>query len=173
MKCEHCQAKEASFFYQETVNGKSRSVRLCAECAAKLQQGGKLFADSESTHIPSFAQPMEDLLGGLFGFSPAPAAKESKTACPDCGATWAQLLKSGKAVCPRCYETFGTELQPTLRQLHGNVTHTGRAPAGRRAKRERRERLDALRREMTEAITAENFERAAVLRDEIRALEQE
>ena len=120
-----------------------------------------------------FHSLQNDLLNGLFGFSAPPAGKESKTACPDCGAVWADLVKTGKAVCPRCYQTFGEALQGTLRSLHGNVTHTGRAPAGRRAEKERKDKLSELRRALGEAIATENFEDAARIRDEIRALERE
>ena len=167
MKCESCHNNEATFFYQETVNGKTRALHLCAECAAKLQNGGEGLP-----HFP-FHAPQNDLLDGLFGFFAPPAEQQTKTACPDCGAVWADLLKTGKAVCPRCYQTFGEALQPTLRSLHGNVTHTGRAPADRRARRERKDKLTELRRALGEAITAENFEDAARIRDEIRALEKE
>lgn len=167
MKCENCHNNEATFFYQETVNGKTRALHLCAECAAKLQNGGEPLL-----HFP-FHSLQSDLLDNLFGFTEAPVDKESKTACPDCGAVWADLLKTGKAVCPRCYQTFGEALQPTLRSLHGNVTHTGRAPADRRALRERKDRLATLRSQLAEAISTENFEDAARIRDEIRALEKE
>lgn len=166
MKCENCNKNEATFFYQETINGKTRALHLCPECAAKLQGGEGL------PHFP-FHTLQNDLLDGLFGFTAAPMGKESKTACPDCGAVWADLVKTGKAVCPRCYQTFGEALQPTLRSLHGNVTHTGRAPADRLAKRERKDKLTELRRALGEAVAAENFEDAARIRDEIRALEKE
>jgi protein arginine kinase activator len=82
-------------------------------------------------------------------------------------------LKSSKAFCPECYTTFLEELRPTLRSLHGNVTHTGRAPAGRRAQQEKRDKLASLKAQLGEAIKEENFEEAAKLRDEIRGLEKE
>ena len=165
MKCEHCHNNEATFFYEETINGESRSMQLCAECAAKMKKDGTAFG--------SGAFPFSgDLLSGLFGLS-APSRKESGKTCPGCGATWKHLLEGGKASCPQCYATFGEELKPTLRSLHGNVTHVGRAPADRRAKKEKLDRLTALTRSLADAIREEKFEDAAKLRDEIRELEKE
>lgn len=160
MKCEHCNQNEATFFYEETINGQKRALRLCAECAAKMQ--GELGA------FPSPSLSGHDLLSGLFGLSASPKSKKS---CPQCGASWQALREHGKAFCPQCYLTFREELQPTLRQLHGNVTHQGRAPAERRAENEKKNRLSALRAALGDAIKAENFEEAARLRDEIRALD--
>lgn len=164
MKCENCNQNEATFFYEENVNGVKKSMRLCAECAAKMQ------------HVEQFQAPFagfgSSLLNGLFGH--AGAATEPAKSCPGCKATFRDLQKSGKAFCPRCYETFREELKPSLRSLHGgSLTHVGRAPADRRAKKEKRDRLDTLKKELAEAIRTEQFEEAAKLRDQIRALEKE
>ena len=173
MKCESCKQNEATFFYEETINGQSRSIKLCAECAAKMNAGEKLFAEpSDAFSFPSFTQFHNNFLDGLFGIT-AQGAKESAKSCPGCGAVWGDLLKSSKAFCPECYTTFLEELRPTLRSLHGNVTHVGRAPAGRRAQKEKRDRLTALKTQLGEAIKEEKFEEAAKLRDEIRGLEKE
>ena len=162
MKCERCHEKEAVFFYEEIVNGERRSFSLCADCAAEMGLSAKK---------PSLAHTnLSDLFADLFGIGkPAPAGKT----CPDCGASFAEIAKIGKVLCPRCYDTFADELEGTLRSMHGSATHTGRAPAARRAVRERADRLDTLRRELNEAIAAEDFERAATLRDEIRAIEKQ
>ncbi|MBQ8341765.1 MAG: UvrB/UvrC motif-containing protein [Clostridia bacterium] len=165
MKCEHCNQNEATFFYEENINGVKRSAKLCAECAAKLQ-------GQEPLPHQTFGGFGNHLLDGLFGFSGSPTLAPQKT-CPDCKATWNDLLKTGKAVCPTCYTTFRAELLPSLRSLHGgNLTHTGRAPADRRAVQEKKEKLETLKKQLAEAIAAEKFEEAATLRDEIRGLEQ-
>ena len=169
MKCDNCKQHEATFFYEENLNGKTRSLHLCPECAAKMQGEDTAFGKSA---FPTFTPFHGNLLDGLFGFGVA-APKESKKTCPDCGAAWSDLRRAGKAFCPTCYTTFGEELAPTLRSLHGNVTHTGRAPADRREKREREDRLARLKRELAAAIAEEKFEDAAKLRDEIRTMEKE
>lgn len=174
MKCEKCKKNEATFFYEETVNGKTRSYRLCADCAKALQQSGEIpTAGFDTAPYPFFEDisPFPDLLGGLFGLPAAAPRQKNRKTCPACGATWEDLAANGKVSCPKCYETFADELQGTLRSLHGNVTHTGRAPAARRAKQEKADKLAELKAELKAAVEAENFEKAASLRDEIRGME--
>ena len=154
---------EKELLYLEDALGHEQFLMTqCTECAAKLK--------GESFSLPGFGS---HLLDGLFGLSASPAAEPQKS-CPQCNATWADLRRAGKAFCPACYIAFREELRPSLRSLHGsNVTHTGRAPADRRARQEKRERLESLKKQLAEAISTENFEGAATLRDEIRALEQQ
>ena len=99
------------------------------------------------------------------------AAPEKK--CPVCGSTYSDIAESGKVGCPACYETFGDELSHLIQSVHGTTTHTGNVPSRHRAKKERDEKRKTLRRELDEAIKAEEYERAAKLRDEIRALENQ
>ena len=161
MKCEKCKQNEATYFYEESVNGKTRTLSLCAQCAAK----------EESTH--TFFSPAyhENLLGELFGLGAHKPRGNEARSCPDCGARWSDIVRSSKACCPGCYAAFSDLFEPTLRRLHGNVTHTGRVPAARRALREQEDRLATLKKELQEAIASENYEQAAKIRDAIRAME--
>lgn len=173
MKCEKCQTNEATFFYEETVNGKTKTYHLCRNCAAELRENGTLqFTLSDDTPFSLFPS-MPDLLGGLFGLTAPQKRTSTAKTCPACGADWKTLAAKGKVCCPVCYETFGEELEATLRRIHGNVTHTGRAPALTRAVNEKKTRLANAKSELSRAIAEERFERAAELRDEIRTLESE
>ena len=157
MKCERC-PNEASFFYNETVNGKSGSLALCADCAAKAG----FFTAGAAKSLEN------DLYSVLFQKKQFPTAK----ACPACGATWAMIAESGAVGCPDCYNAFREELALSIRRMHGNTRHVGRAPARLKAKREKADRVAELRAELKAAIETENFEQAAKLRDAIRAAEQ-
>ena len=167
MKCEHCKQNEASCFYQFTNNGVTSSLALCSACAAALQVGGKSYTNP----FAELGTDRSHLFDSLFG-APVSKAQKNAKSCPTCGAVWRDIAKEGRVYCADCYKTFGEELAPTLRSIHGAATHTGRAPAARRAVREKDERLAALREALKEAIAAEDFEKAAELRDEIRALEK-
>lgn len=162
VKCEKCNQNEATVFYEENHNGNVRKLRLCAACAAEEQSSLSLFS-------PAYT---ENLLGSLFGLAShtAPRRDEARS-CKACGARWSDLVREGKACCPDCYTAFADLLEPTLRRLHGNVTHTGRAPAARRAIREKQTRREELKAALQSAIAAENYEEAARLRDELRGIE--
>ena len=171
MKCQVCNEKEATYFYEETVNGKSRTFHLCHDCAKKLQSEGKLNAKLPDE---GFAVTLPDLFGDLFGFTAHRAEKPQQSqSCPDCGATWREIAAGGKLFCPTCYETFREPLTGSLRSMHGNVSHVGRAPQAFSAAAERKNKQTALRAALKTAIEAENFEEAARLRDELRAMENQ
>lgn len=161
MKCEKCNEREATVYLEQSINGESRSMHLCHECAAKLQ--GEL--DIAPFHFGN------SLFENLFGLPKL--GKVSGTHCPGCGASFADIRREGKVCCPACYAAFSAELEPSVRSLHGSVTHTGRAPAKRAAKREKQSRLQTLKGQLQEAIQNERYEDAARLRDEIRTLEKE
>lgn len=167
MLCESCKKNQATVFYEENINGQKRSLALCAECASAMKKEGEFAQGSNALFsLPPFH---DALFGGLFGQS-APAPKKT---CPACGASYSDLRQTGKVGCPECYTTFGDELRETIRTIHGNVKHVGRAPSRTRKDREKQTRLTELREQMKSAIGEENFELAAKLRDEIRALEEQ
>jgi protein arginine kinase activator len=55
--------------------------------------------------------------------------------------------------------------------VHGNTQHNGKKAVRQTERLALRERVAGLREELALAIRAEDYERAAALRDEIRALE--
>lgn len=68
MRCEHCGRNEATFYFRRSVNGRSKEVRLCPDCAAALgfrQEMDGMFDDSfDSVFL---------LLPNLFGVLPEAA----------------------------------------------------------------------------------------------------
>lgn len=168
MKCEKCNQHEATFFYQTQINGHASSLALCHTCAAEAGLvGSKSSTDPFAFTLGSFP----NLLGDIF----APSQQKKRAgdvSCPACGATWSDLAAVGKVGCPDCYRTFAEQLSPSIRAMHGNATHTGRAPAKAQAARDKHTRTEALKKELKAAIESENFEKAATLRDEIRALQE-
>ena len=156
MKCERCQ-NEASFFYNETINGKARAQALCADCAAKAG----FFTGGTAKSLEN------DLYSVLFQGKQFPATKS----CPTCGRTWSAIAAHGTVGCADCYATFREELAVSIRRMHGNTKHVGRAPAKQKEKQKKENRVATLRAALKAAIAEENFEEAARLRDEIRATE--
>lgn len=164
MLCEKCKKNEATVFYEENINGTSRSYSLCSECAAEMKKSGEL---SGIFSFPTLNAFQDQLFGGLFGLTGA-SVKERKS-CPLCSSTFSDFQKNGKTGCPECYKTFSEELKSTIHSIHGNVKHIGRAPSKFRKNREKENELKALKTQLKEAIASENFELAAALRDKIRA----
>ena len=173
MQCERCNKKKATVFYRENVGGRIKALRLCGECAEILEQAGEL--EDMGTAISGFLSPFflweEGALLLPFPASTSGTVRGGVRKCRVCGLTLGEIASAGRVGCAECYNTFSEELSEVVRSVHGSVSHAGRVSSGFRAHKERMERLTALKKQLKEAVTAENFEAAVGLRDEIRALE--
>jgi len=63
-------------------------------------------------------------------------------------------------------------MDPMLRRIHGKTFHVGKVPKRTGGQLRIRQEINRLKRELQEAINAEEYERAAVIRDKIKELEQ-
>lgn len=172
MICEKCKKNNASFFFEENINGKKRSLALCANCAEDMKKSGELQSGEAFYNSLGISSPFYDsIFGSLFSTGVKSAQIGEKKTCPDCGFTLDDFRMCGKAGCPTCYQTFSRELEGTIRSIHGNAKHTGRAPKRLRQNIEKAKELVSLKEQLRTAIEKEDFENAAELRDRIRSLE--
>jgi len=178
MLCEKCGQKEATFYYHENVNGQERSYKLCRSCAKEMESSGA-FGTAESHGFGDawwsegfFADPfksMSTLLSGVLGGGRQTEEKR----CPDCGLRFREFASAGMAGCPRCYEAFEKELENTVYKLHGHASHRGRVPARLQAEQDLKSRVEALEKERDQAVLAEDYERAAAIRDQLKLLREQ
>ncbi|MDR1734031.1 MAG: UvrB/UvrC motif-containing protein [Oscillospiraceae bacterium] len=172
MLCEQCGKREATTFLSQRINDDVTEKHLCAQCAAEA--GLNLIPGGIS---------LADLFGSVLATGTVPPPK-SKT-CPQCGATMSAISKVGKVGCAECYRTFREELLPSLQRMHGTVRYMGKAPCGAPAGATPLEAPTGLnaplgapspasekREALKQAIAEERYEDAAMLRDEIRKLEE-
>lgn len=181
MLCEKCKKNEATFYYHENVNGTEKTYSLCRDCADELEKKGEFksfgsFGSEFDTFGSLFAHDPFEQIDSLFGSLFAPqktrqlAEKTAAKKCPLCGMTLSDFAREGKAGCPTCYDTFAEELEPTIGRIHGRTAHNGRSPVKFREKNELKHKIRELEAEQKEAIKAENYERAAEIRDELKNL---
>ncbi|MBK8230405.1 MAG: UvrB/UvrC motif-containing protein [Candidatus Eisenbacteria bacterium] len=102
---------------------------------------------------------------------PESATKVGMVQCERCGLRFSQFARTGRLGCSDCYTAFASQLPQVLRRVHGAVRHKGRTPEAVGPGDPGRQALDRLRLDLSRAIEREDFETAARLRDEIRALE--
>jgi protein arginine kinase activator len=162
MVCESCGQRDAVVTLTKIVNNQMTTSHLCEQCAAA--------EGVETTEGPTNF-PLTDFLAQM-GDVAEPAAGSSDATCGFCGLTFAQFRETGRLGCPHCYATFETHLRGLLRRIHGGTQHVGKVylPSDPTAS-ERAKRLEGLRRRLQRAVDSEDFERAAEIRDLIRALE--
>ena len=161
MKCENCGKNEVTFIYQSNVNGHVEERHLCGDCAAKLGYTQRINARSQ--------QMMQSFFGNSpFGnsffedfFSPMPSLFGRRN--------W--MLEDPFddlfAAMPALSAGTAQQQEPAQGQRDNLV---GQEEQSRFS---RMRQMNALKMEMKKAVRQENFERAAELRDQIKALEAE
>ena len=82
------------------------------------------------------------------------------------------MKSTGKLGCASCYETFENYLVPLLKKLHGSVVHEGNIPKALKGHLGLRRELGRMRAQLKKAVSEEEFERAAELRDRIAGMEK-
>jgi protein arginine kinase activator len=164
MKCQQCD-RPATFHITELTGGKPQELHLCEEHARQyLTQ-----SDEEQPATPSLAGVLAQQLA--VGQTAEELARLDQRSCPVCGITFYEFRNQGRLGCPHDYVCFQSELEPLIVNIHAETEHVGKRPTRYSEGTERRTHLIRLRREMKEAITAERYERASELRDEIRSIE--
>ena len=160
--CEAC-AKEKGFNIQTAVN-----LPQLLGLAAKKGDGGKL----SETLPPALAAAV------------LPASKRRTEAkdpvCPVCGFTWKRFTEQTRLGCPCDYQQFGDQLRRLIasqlppRASRNGPFHVGKTPARTDpAAAENIRTMRSLERRLREAVTEQDYERAALLKSELDALAHE
>lgn len=172
MICQNCQQKTAIRHIHYVRNGIVRDIYLCNECA-NSHAFKSIYENDIFKIMSSF------LNEGAVNFKPA-------VKCECCGSDFETIRKTGKVGCGNCYKVFYEELSPIISRVHGNTLHVGKKPADSTDSQSvaqsesqsepkietKEQKIVQLKNEMAKAVKAEDFEKAAELRDEIKALEE-
>lgn len=169
MLCQNCKKNEATTHIKRVINGEATESHLCHSCAQNMDVGG--FFDDFSLNLPGF-------FSSFFGDSVFSLGERQHERCEKCGCLFDDIIKTGKVGCADCYEKFYSKLQPSIQRIHGKASHQGKIPETRGVKvtaREKttEEKIADLQRDMQKAIEEQNFETAAIIRDEIKKLKEE
>ena len=163
MLCEKCGKNAATIYIKNNINGNITESRVCSQCANEDYKNNMNW--------------LEQNLGGFDLFNALNYGKPSHNvagkACPLCATSFAQIVQSGRIGCGECYETFKSELEPTVIKMHGRVKHTGKIPKNLNQKISAKRRIEELNIKLKKLIEVQNFEEAALVRDEINSLNQE
>lgn len=158
-KCDKCD-KPASVYLTEIIDGQKIQKHLCEDCAA----GEGI---TVKTNIP-ISQLLEEFVLQSAG---GPQLAELK--CDVCGMTFKEFRQRGLLGCPHDYEVFARPLEGLLhRAQEGASQHIGKTPAVAGGDVARQTSILRLRSELQGAVEAEDYERAAALRDQIKEWEK-
>jgi protein arginine kinase activator len=159
MLCCVCKDKEATVHLTQITGDKVQKVDLCEECAKhKGVNDPAGFSLADLLLGIGVSQEFEQAVGG------------AEVKCPKCGFTQADFKKAGRLGCPECYTTFAEGLEGLLKSMHKGTRHTGKVPLALQQNRDLSDRLKLLQKKLAKAVEEENFEQAALLRDEIKQM---
>ncbi|MSR43300.1 MAG: excinuclease ABC subunit B [Pedosphaera sp.] len=163
MLCCQCNQNEATVHLTEVVGDKMKKVDLCEACAkAKGVSDPAGFALADLLLGLGASQQVEQSAG----------AEGGQLACANCGFTQADFKKTGRLGCSECYNSFADGLEGVLKTMHKGTRHVGKVPKALRQVRDVSDQLKTLQKKLDKSITTEDFEQAAVLRDEIKKLQK-
>ena len=174
MLCQNCSKAQATTHIKRIINGETTEQHLCAACAKKLGYDG--FFDDFSLSIPN-------IFAGFFGDALPSLASKQTERCSTCGSSFEEIVRTGMVGCADCYKTFYDRLLPSIQRIHGRAKHAGKTPPqtvltqpkddAQTQAPTKEDRIAALEQQMQQAVESQNFEQAAVLRDNIKALREE
>ncbi len=162
MKCECCHEAEATIHLTQVIDGNVKKLNLCPDCAA--ESGIDLNSPISIT----------DILMGL-GAQPSgasPASAEFDLSCSRCQLTRTEFKKRSRLGCPECYNAFMGELTALTKAMHHSGQHIGKIPVCQGSQARVAAQIAALQKDITTAIAMEQYEEAANLRDQIKALKE-
>ena len=177
MLCDRCKKKEATIHVKKVSNGKVESLHLCADCAREKEEQGVLGALGFNLaevlfNIGEMAKPHADT--GDSG--PDEKQSDPGITCPVCGWNMEKLQSShGRLGCPECYKTFSEIIGEALNRIQRGEMHIGKRPdktdpllnaAALRIE------ITRTRKKLAELVRREEYEKAAVCRDRLNALNE-
>lgn len=182
MLCDRCGEREATIRDVSIVSGEVRETNFCEQCVEEMRSGS-----TKSATLGEWLAGLGMMAADAPKF-PAPPRKDKAVVCPTCGLRFLDLKKTGLVGCQTCYEIFEARLSPLLKRAHdGGARHVGKVPSLRTTREIVRigpdasvgedeqpgtvaDRIEMLTHELALAIDAENYEKAAAIRDELAEL---
>lgn len=150
MKCTNCGKNEVNFYYESNINGKVTRQQLCSECAQKLGFGtGSFFSQADSM--------FNNMLSGFSDFFGT-----RRRSFPGFGSFAMPTMLMPELVMPSIEVNNNCQSCGCQTAQENDVSNT---------EMNKRRQINMLRAQMQDAISAENFEQAAQLRDKIHELE--
>ena len=187
MRCEHCRQRAATVKNVDVINGVKTEHNLCTQCAAHADLG-------QFSALFEGEFPLGKLLSGLLGTQETEEEDEkyAGVVCPTCKTTYEEFVKDSRFGCPDCYSVFDPLISDNIRHLQGSEKHVGKRPAGFCSaaadmsgavasgddpadipELSKEEKIRLMETRLKDAVRREEYEDAAKLRDEIRALKEE
>ncbi|MBU0928021.1 MAG: UvrB/UvrC motif-containing protein [Spirochaetes bacterium] len=150
MRCDVCGSSDSVFFIKP--DGSGGELRMCRACAV---------AGGHAVIGEGLGARFDSMLSGVGAASPR--------SCPACGWTAERLRSTGRLGCSACAKAFRPEILSALRQAGVGGPYEGKVSRKAVHRGADGESPESLSLSLERAISAEDFEAAAEIRDRLRA----
>ncbi len=199
MICEKCKIREATISYTEIINGQKTEHHFCTQCAQEMNFGAasvlfdgefpfsKLLSALFGEEGEETDERYSQIICPNCGMSYQEFVENSRFGCPDCYEVFDILIQDsikqlqGNDTHKGKHPKYGLRMVP--KSLTEDLKGGAAVQSGDHASQEETAVLSAedpkmnqiseLRSRLNQAVSDENYEEAAALRDRIRALESE
>lgn len=175
-----------NFAIAEVTPQGTKTIQCCQQCV--LGPGVKMVPLT-----PGSLPVLNNSLGQLQEMMQKAAAAKAPTSskkCPSCGVSPDEIEKTNQFGCPGCYDAFRDDIETMLMNHHGDMIHNGKVPKAWKKRKDRgepkestvdrtlatvkrhknvplAEQIKHLEQRLAESVKAEDYEKAALLRDVI------
>lgn len=163
MLCDLCKKNPASLFLEAVGKEGKKKINLCLQCAAARGIAAPV-SSPDAKNLASIFTELEERENK--------SDEDSLRLCPVCGRSLRDIKKNGTTGCPECYEIFKTEIIDEMKKHDITGRYTGTMPKRLSGFRNALTDRADLQAKLDEAVRNENYEKAAVYRDFLRALER-
>lgn len=161
MLCQLCGERDASIHLTKIINGNVEEKHLCEVCA---KEGNEL-----ELNLPFSFQT---LFTGLISTMKENPQEVEGVSCPECGLKYNKFVETGKFGCSNCFNAFEEDVYELLKGIHGHNHHIGKIPLRINSKIRNIREIESLKDRLNKSIALEEFEEAALLRDEIKTIKE-
>ncbi|EHJ08564.1 UvrB/UvrC motif-containing protein [Staphylococcus simiae] len=180
MLCENCQLNEAEIKLKVTSKHGTEEKWVCQTCA----QGNHPWNSSQDHSLDQEHQDdieeafvVKQILQHLatkHGIDFQEIAFREEKRCPSCQMTLKDIAHVGKFGCSECFTTFKDDIYDIVRRVQGGqFEHVGKTPQSSYKKLALKRKIEEKNQYLSTLIEEQNFEEAAIVRDEIKALKDE
>jgi protein arginine kinase activator len=165
--CQSCGRRPAVVEFIQVSGDERRQFALCRECA--VSHGLSVQLDA----FQRLSQLLLHQMRPLGNTVPEEWQAAMGAKCGRCGLAFEDFVRTGLLGCSQCYKDFQEFLTPILRRLHGVTRQTAEeldnaSPSiEKRPPDPSRGQLEA---ELSAALSEENYEKAAAIRDRLKKL---
>lgn len=157
MICDICGVRDAMMVVQQVSTSGQKEVHLCLQCAA--QRG-----------LSTSNGKIEMSLASLF--DSIAKLRKNQRQCPVCGTNEGDVEKIQRLGCPECYNIFAPKLKSLLEKRGITGGYAGSLPERLASYKSVLVGRMQLKAKLDQAVAQEDYERAAMYRDRLKALDK-